>query len=128
MISFADGADDVIALINVAFYSVHAAFAVVLRAHGHPLSNELLAQFDVVDHVAIMCADHITIGIEMGLRIGIGWRAKRSPAQLQNGALPGHFFKIESVGNFLHFADILTQINFACLGDSCRANGIVTAV
>ena len=110
----ADGFDEIMPLVDVAFHGMHTGFAVVLGAHGHAFSHELLAQFDIVDHVAIMCTDDVAIRIEVRLRVHLGRFAKSCPAQLGNTALPGHFRQVVFLCYFIHAPVILAQVNVYC--------------
>ena len=128
MVGAADRFDHVVALIDITFHGVHAAFAVVLRTHCHAFSHELFSQFDIVDHIAVMRANHVAIRVEMGLGIGVGWCSECGPAQLQDGAVAGHFFELESVRYILNFAHIFAKIDFALLGDRCCSDSVITPI
>ena len=84
----ADRIDHLVAAMDVALHGVDAGLAVVLRADGHALGDELVAQLDVVDHVAVVRADHVAVRIEMRLRVDLRRLAEGRPAQLRDAALP----------------------------------------
>jgi hypothetical protein len=56
---------------------VHAGLAIVAGAHRHPLCHELLAQLDVVNHVAVVRPNQVAI------RWGCG-APRTCPAQLRD--------------------------------------------
>jgi len=91
IVGAADGFDEIQPAVDVAFHRVHTRFAVVLRAYHHALFHEHLAQFHVINDVAVMRADHIAIRIQMRLRIHLGGRTKGGPAQLGDTARAAHF-------------------------------------
>ena len=78
----ADGFDKVKTPVDITFHGMDAGFAIVHRAHGHPFSHELLAKFDIVDHIAVVRADQIAVRVKMRLGIDLRRLAKGSPAQL----------------------------------------------
>ncbi len=82
----ADGVDEFIAAVDVALHGVHAGLAVVLRADDHALCHELLAQLDVIDHVAVVRAHQVAVRVEMRLGVDLGWLAEGGPAQLGDAA------------------------------------------
>ncbi len=104
----------VVAPVDVALDGMHARFAVVLRAHGHALGHELLAQLDVVDHVAVVRADQVAVRIEVGLGVDLGGLAKGRPAQLGDAALAGHLGEVVFGGHLVDPADVLAQVDLRC--------------
>ena len=60
-VSQADGVDKLVATVQVAFHGMDTGLAIILRAHGQALVDELLAQLDVVNHVAVVRADQVAI-------------------------------------------------------------------
>ena len=126
-ISQADGVDEIVAFIDVAFDGVDAGLAVVLGADGETLGDELLAQLDVVDHVAVVRPDHVAIRIEMGLGIDLGGFAEGGPAQLGDAAATGHLGEIIFGGDILDAAGILAQIDFSAV-EGGGADRVVAAV
>jgi len=54
----ADSGDHIHSLFDIALDSVNAAFSIIGRAHGHSFGDELLAQLDIINHVAVMCSNH----------------------------------------------------------------------
>jgi hypothetical protein len=106
---------------------MHAGLAIVLRTDGHTLGDELLAQLDVVHHVAIVRAHHIAIRVQVRLRVDLRWFSERCPAQLGNAARPGHLGKAVFLRHCFHFADIFAQIDGA-LVQRRRADRVIAAI
>jgi len=86
-----DGFNRIHPAIHIAFHGMDAAFAIICRTNDHSLGNKLLAQFHVIHYVAVMCANHVTIRVQVGLGIHLRWCTKGSPAELQNPPAAGHF-------------------------------------
>ena len=66
-----DGLDQLVALADVAFHRMDAGLAVVVGSDGHSLGQELDPELDVVHDVAVVRPDHVAVGVEMGLGIGL---------------------------------------------------------
>ncbi len=123
----ADGVDELVAAVDVALDGMHAGLAVVLRADGHALGDELLAQLDVVDHVAVVRADHVAVGIEVRLGVDLRRFAEGRPAQLGDAALTAHLGDVVFRGDRVHLADVLAQVDLPVV-EGRRADRVVAAV
>jgi len=128
VVSLSDGLHRLHPPVDITLYRMHAAFAVVGRTHGHALGDELLTQFYIINHVAIMCAHQVAIRIQVRLRIHLRRRTKGCPAQLQNAPAAEHISKAQPVGHFNHLADIFTQINGAILVHRGASHRIVSPI
>ena len=67
IIGLANGVKHLISLVNVTLNGMHTGLAVVLRTDNHPFCHELLAQFNIVDHVPIMRPDQVAVRVQVGL-------------------------------------------------------------
>ncbi len=126
-VSQANGVNEIVTLVDIALDGMDAGFAVVLGANGETLGDELLAQFNVVDHVAVMRPHHVAIRIEMRLGVDLRGLTKCGPAQLGYAALTGHFGKVIFDSHILHAAGILAQVNFGSV-ERGGADRVVSAI
>jgi hypothetical protein len=106
---------------------MHTGLAVVLRAHGHTLGEESLAQLYVIDHIAIVRSDHIAIGIQVRLCVFLGGRPEGSPAQLRDAARTAHLGEVVALCHLIHAALIFTQVNLTAAERGCT-HRIIAAV
>ncbi len=88
-----------------------ARLTIILRPDGHALGDELLTKLDIVDHIPIVRADHVTVRIEMGLGVDLRRLAKGRPAQLGDAALASHLREVIFIRDSLNLTYILAQID-----------------
>jgi hypothetical protein len=105
-----------------------AGLAVVGGADGLSLRDELLAQLDVVDHIAVVSPHHVTVGIEMGLRIDLRGSAESGPAQLDNAPRADHLRKSKPPRDLIYLPHVLAQIDGAVVSERGAAYGIVAPI
>ena len=113
--------------VDIALGGMDTGFAIVVRADCEPFGHELLAQLDIIDHIAVVSTDDVAVRVQVGLGIDLGGLAKGRPTKLGDAALTGHLGQVVFGSDFIHPTDVFAQVDL-CAADGGRADRIVAAV
>jgi hypothetical protein len=97
--------------VKMTLHGVDTGLAIVGAAHRQSLAQEQLAHLDVVDHVAIVGADHVAVGIQVGLGILVRRCAKGRPAELGDASQATHGWKVQIGTHVVDATHALAQID-----------------